>query len=302
VPVRVFELFESRNRKPDGTTLRYVITGTNDYDAARSSLLSTAPTTLGTWSRRPDETINFQGHQVHIAEVNYGPVLMGDRPALPNPFPPSGGSPPPPPPPPPAEDDAANDELTFDISSVNRRLYYSEETRHRIHRFPLNQLDTPNFKRLVGVNGKSVEGYDRIEPNLEFTITKEFESVPYKYVDRLAELIGTINQADFLPYGKAEELLLMGVSGRCGGRGKDKSRPRLNFRFGKRKNRINAVITTDAAGNNDIVAPTVKGWDHIWILYEQETGGQTITTQRALAAYVERIYPRSNFANLGIYS
>lgn len=300
--VKVLELRDSRDRRVDGTTLRYAVHGTNDEAAARAALLAAAPSTLGSWVIRPDERLKYEGHYLYLADVNYGPQLLGDRPALPAPIA-SGGSPPsPPPPPPPAEDDRANDELSFNISTVNRRLFLSEETRHRIHRFPLNQNDTPNFQRMVGVNGKNVEGYDRIEPKFEFTITKEFEYVTYAYVDRIVDLVGSINQSDFNPYGKAEELLLLGVSGRCGGRGKDKSRPKLTFNFARQKNRTNVVLTTRSSGTDDIIAPTVKGWDYIWVLYEQDLGSQQITTQRALAAYVERIYPRRNFGLLGLYS
>lgn len=149
----------------------------------------------------------------------------------------------------------------------------------------------PNFKGAIGVTPGSVDGVDITVPVYNFTETHYLATslVTAGYKATLFSLTGTVNNGAFRGFA-AGEVLFLGASG-------SKRGPEdweITFRFAASPNVTGLVV-------GDITGIAKKGWEYLWVRYrdEEDTAAQALV-KRPVAAYVEQVYPSTNFAGLGI--
>lgn len=147
-----------------------------------------------------------------------------------------------------------------------------------------------DFKGAVGVgaDGK-VEGVDfPPDPRITFSRTWARGSVTQGYLATLAALAGRPNDAEF--YGwDAGSVILMQADGQFT-RGEGWS---ITASFGVEENEVNIAIC------DGLVVPAKKGWEYLWILYEEIQDGNNVVTVPA-AAYVEELLRPTDFALMEI--
>ena len=86
------------------------------------------------------------------------------------------------------------------------------------------------------------------------------------------------------------DVLFLGASGSTRADGKWQ----MTFRFAASPTRENLVL-------GDITIPKKRGWDYLWIRYqEQEDTAAKMIVRRPVAAYIEQVYPYADLGALGI--
>ena len=152
--------------------------------------------------------------------------------------------------------------------------------------------DAPNFGKLIGVTDQGPQGVDVTVATFTFTRYRVMDSSAYTqaYENTLMEAVGSVNSGSFT--GKpAGTVLLLGVESVYV---PSTDKYELTFEFAGRKNETGIVI-------GDLDPFDAEGWDHVWALYEsqEDTDGKRVV-KKAVAAYVERVYPRNSFSGLGV--
>lgn len=285
----VYEAYNSRKVKADpltgevtGATLLFIGVGTMDdaearagfYAAIPSSFLGLLPTTDGADIESPG------GGPLWTCSVEYSSTTTETQDGQ------GGETPSPPPPPAPSPTDPIGTEYSFDISGVTEKITQSKETVYTAGKGDI----APDTKKAIGVTADGqVEGCERISPKFELTITKTFGFITLGYLNTLAQLVGTVNNATFYGFARGEVLLL----GASGGPENQSNRAKVTFKLGIVKNQTGIVISDDIASVNK------KGWEYLWVAYGNVSSSGKIT-QQPNAVYVERIYDYGDFNSLGI--
>jgi len=264
--IEVSERYASRTLAGDKARRGYRITGTTDDDAARSAVLSAAPASVGALARvSTDVQVVEVEAGIWDAEVTYQapsgqPIEVGDS------------------------------SFTFDIAGQAQRITQSRSTQSKT---PAGARD---FKQAIAVNqdangGLNVQGVEIQVPTYAFSETHILSdaTVDNAYKGKLFELTGTVNNAAFKGLN-AGECLLVGVSGRR----RADADWELTYSFQCQPNRTNLEIT------DSITVASKDGWDYLWVLYEDFVDSLDGWTRQAVAAYVERVYERKDFSQLGI--
>jgi hypothetical protein len=197
-------------------------------------------------------------------------------------------------------------EFTFSAEMVRRTQ--SLETRYRrAIGDALNVVGTaPDYERAVGVSRSGgnvkVDGYEAPEPSHVWSRTVPVFPMTLEYRDQIRSCVGKKN-ADPFYNAEAGETVLWGVSGRH----EDGGRYSLTFTFHERENVTNLILRpdpadpTDATAANALVVPFASGWDHIWVVYEEQVDGNELL-KRPIQAYVETIIDDADFSVLRIGS
>lgn len=149
----------------------------------------------------------------------------------------------------------------------------------------------PDFRGAIGVTPDNVEGVDVAIPVYNFSETHYLaaEAVTGAYKAELFYLTGTVNNGPFRGFA-AGEVLFLGAAGSI--RGAEDWE--ITFKFAASPNATGLVV-------GDITGIAKNGWDYLWVRYaDVEDTTARVLVKRPLAAYVERVYPFGNFANLGI--
>lgn len=264
--IEVAERYASRTLAGDKARRGYRVTGTTDDAEARAAVLSTAPASVGLLVRLTTDVQVVQTEDgIWDAEVTYQI--------------PSGHA-----------IEVGDSTFTFDIAGQAQRITQSLQT---VSTTPGSARD---FKQAIGVNqdangGLNVEGVDIQIPTYAFSETHILsdDTVDYPYRGTLFELAGTVNNADFKGLA-AGECLMVGVSGHQ----RADADWELTFSFLCLPNRTDLVIT------DSITVASKDGWDYLWVLYEDFVDSLDGWTRQAVAAYVERVYERQDFSQLGI--
>lgn len=147
-----------------------------------------------------------------------------------------------------------------------------------------------NFKGAIGVDKDlKIEGCDTPpDPSFTWKRTVSCAVITQKYLNTLALVAGKPNDASF--YGwDIGEVLFMGADGQYAeGQGWS-----VTYTFGVEKNETNITIC------DGLVVPAKKGFEYLWVLYEDIIDGGFSVTVPA-AAYVEQVLPYASFGLLGI--
>jgi hypothetical protein len=252
-------------------TLTYIIQGTDSEDSAMSELKTEAPATFQSMARQSTSV-----EPVYIEEGNsdrcvwkgtarYAYVAIQTTP--------------------PATGDSL---LSFDTGGGTQHITQSLQT---ISKNAPPDETAPDFNGAIGVTQDSVEGVDITVPIYHFSQTHYLpaENVNNTYIGTLFRLTGKVNNGDFKGLNAGEGLFL-GASGSKRG----DADWEITFRFAGSPSRTGIVI-------GDIEPFDKDGWDYMWVLYEdaEDTAANTIV-KRPVAAYVEKVYERANYADLGI--
>lgn len=159
----------------------------------------------------------------------------------------------------------------------------------------------PDYGGAINVvieSGKlKVEGYDVHAPPEVFTLTYRTANITAAYQNLVLNICGTVNSLDYRGYAAGSLCLV-----RCTG-GRDRSGVwSIEFGFGYIPN----IVEADGYTIGNINKPgtgiiTKDGFDLLWVLYRTspDNAGKTIIQQPA-AVYVERIFERTDFANLNL--
>lgn len=154
----------------------------------------------------------------------------------------------------------------------------------------------PDFKGAIGVTVDSVEGVDITTPVFNFEITKYKDSVSQAYLEAVYDLTGKTNNAQVqftidgvtLTFAAGELLFLGGSGGKTAGSGQWS----INYKFAGSPNRTSIAV-------GDITVPAKKGWEYLWVRYQDmEDGAAKTLVKRPLAAYVEQVYETGDFSAL----
>ena len=191
-------------------------------------------------------------------------------------------------------DDAADDGedesvFAFDTGGGTKHLNQSLRTDGR---YPNT---APDFAGAIGVDNEgNVGGVDVTMPVLNFTETHTLNGnrVSTSYKKTLADLTGTVNSSAFRGFS-AGEVLFLGASGTK--RSKKPSAPwEITYRFAVSPNRTGLQV-------GDIRVARKYGWDYLWVRYADKVAanGRNVV-KKPVAAYVETVYPRGDFGNLGL--
>lgn len=267
--ITIGEKIESRRSEdgPNGRSeLVYVVRGTDDELIARAEVETESPESYeGRTSRRI--ALESQGHELWEATVSY------TAPQEPQVTP------------------STNDVVvSFDTSGGTQHITQSLQTMGSYNEGAQFGI-IPNFFGAIGVTNNSVEGVDIVVPVFAFSETHYLtdEVVTASYRSALFALTGKVNDGDFREYAEGE-VLFMGVSGARRGSGDWE----LTFKFQASPNRFNFNV-------GPILVEEKRGWDYMWVRYEEEEDlGAYAVVKRPVAVVIERVYPRANFAGLGI--
>jgi len=124
----------------------------------------------------------------------------------------------------------------------------------------------------------------------EETVYKRPGSVDSTYRITCHNLTARTNNAAFRGF-PAGDVLFLGVRGSRRGRQAD-DLWELTFSFAASPNGTNLVV-------GDITVPSKKGWEYLWVYYEDAVAGN-LHARRPRAAVVERVYDEGDFSLLGI--
>ncbi len=191
--------------------------------------------------------------------------------------------------------------FAFDTLGGEHEITHSLATMGRYYRTTANPA--PDMNRAIGWDGKKLNGCKIIIPKLEFTVEMYYHpaAVTTGLAAALARKTGYVCLDETWLGFLEGEVLFMGAQGKgdrpliSGSRIKP---AQVTFHFAVSENRD--ITLPDISLDQDEAAITSfekQGWDYLWVFYtvKDTVGGITYPTPEW--AYVERVYPRMNFAS-----
>jgi hypothetical protein len=195
-------------------------------------------------------------------------------------------------------EDEDGSKFTFDTGGGTVHIAQSLET---VNTYEAPGETAPDFKGAIGVNGDSISGTDITIPVFNFTethkIPSELVTTAYKFA--LFYATGKVNNDWFKGFA-AGEVLFLGASGSQ----QNPDEWEITFKFAASPN----VGDAGSAGSGEeplvigeIEVEEKEGWDYLWIRFDDAEDNVAKTlVKRPVAAYVERVYQKTDFAALGI--
>jgi hypothetical protein len=182
--------------------------------------------------------------------------------------------------------------FTFDTTGGTHKITQSLATLWRGERS--GSYPAPNLKGAIGYDGKKVQGVEIVVPKLEFSITAYYQpqQITTTFMANVARNTGKTNLNPWLGFAGGE-ILFLGGTGQgdiptvAGQRVKPAS---VTYKFAASENLIDIPV-------GDIVVPSKKGWEYLWVRYEkiEETG---FVFPIPVHAYVEKVYRDTDFGTL----
>jgi len=147
-----------------------------------------------------------------------------------------------------------------------------------------------DYKGAINVQGTTVRGVDIFVSRWQF---QETHYIPHVYVTSLykmllANVTGTVNVADFRCF-KAGEVLFLGATGQR----RSQEDWEITYRFAASPNRTDLEV-------GDITGIAKKGWEYMWVEYEEENAEGKKIIPVAVGVHIERVYRWGAFSVLGI--
>lgn len=265
MPITVEEKAKSRtitSGDSPSVELAYVIRGTDDDLAAKAALEAEAPTVYDGLPRN-GVRVEPVGPMLWDGEASYT-LPSFDQP------------------------DVGESTFSFDTGGGAQHITQSLAT---VASYAPPSKTAPDFKGAIGVTVDSVEGVDTIVPVYNFTETHVFEEAAVNDAFKSAIFVrtGKVNSDAFRGFA-AGEVLFLGASGSQ----RDGGDWEITYRFAASPNATGLTV-------GDITGINKKGWEYLWVRYEDAEDGAALTiVKRPVAAYVERVYGLQAFAGLGI--
>ena len=189
---------------------------------------------------------------------------------------------------------------SFKISAARVKITQSLETLYR--RTAADNANPPNFGNVgtaedfsgaIGVTEDSVEGCEKVVPQLSWTKTVQRATCTDAYILTLAKLVGMVNDAKFYGY-QAGELMYMGC---------DPTPAQGELPNGAQVLIWNLTHAFDVSPNviletvGGIQIPRKRGHEYVWFRYKPTGAGRT---HAPVGAYVEKITHARDFKTIGI--
>lgn len=159
----------------------------------------------------------------------------------------------------------------------------------------------PDFNSMIGWNGEEFDGVDAIVPAFSFELSKTtgegFIADFGSFANEIAQFVGTVNEGPFMGF-KPGNVLFNGItSGNLQKKEATETTDAYNYWT------LTYSFTASPATEFQVGPTTIakKGWEYLWYLTEKsfdETTGLVVPVIRA--AYVEQVYPYSDFSRLGL--
>ncbi|WP_436716597.1 hypothetical protein U8335_04085 [Roseiconus lacunae] len=165
----------------DTKVLRFVITGTDDYDEARTALESYFSVTHPDGQQLNKYKLRRRGDQLWKADLNYSEVITQS--------------------------------LSYSVKTTGataRITHGFNETKYGPA--GVGDSNVPGFGGALNVQDGRVEGFDKVIPAMELRLRNQFDRdlLTDAYIDSLFNLTGTLNNATFANR-PAETLLFLGA-------------------------------------------------------------------------------------------
>ena len=281
----------TRDRNGGGLTAKFFASGsTDEQEVHAATVLDTTGSYWGTLWRSAIRITPRGGGPYWDVEVDYAPIPPGeaiqapgfDPTDIPNPVAPDPNTP-------------VGPGITLTTGGGTTKIYQSLETRSITRSLTAiaNGLAVKDHHGAINVADGDAEGVDIISRNGEWSIDVRRKQVTFAYFSQLFFATGTVNDAAFYGFA-AGEVLYLGAEIRY-------SAPEwsVTHKFAVSPNEVNKVISRDKDGVAQLTIPLKKGWDYVWVQYIPDfTPGSKRTIPHS--AYVERVYPTTNFAALEI--
>lgn len=189
--------------------------------------------------------------------------------------------------------------LSIEITANTTHITQSLET---ISRSSGSGSSAPDLQGAIGATKDGIDGVDIYTPSLAWSEDHILHTsrITFDYVHILKRMVGTTNDAPFRGFPIGEVLFLgCSCSKRFTGRSVKKTCP-VNFKFIQSDNLTDIRIGDIGSANPDLRIDK-KGWEYLWVYYEEKLDSSTQRkVKRPEHVYVERVYRKSNFADLGI--
>lgn len=209
------------------------------------------------------------------------------------------------------EKEGADNEEQAEPLKRSRSFDTSGGMQHITQAIPIGSGQTLDFEKrfpstatnqsgAIGVDSDNVGGVDVVVPALQWTETYDVPStyVTSNYIKTVAELTGTVNQADFRTF-KAGEVLFLGCSGTHEWDSEKGDGPwSLSYKFSASPN-AGAGQTLPAIRVGSITGVEKKGHDYLWVRYETSADSVGLL-KLPKAVYVDKVYRDGDFSKLGI--
>jgi hypothetical protein len=262
--IEVSERFGSRESTEldnPSVDLLFIIKGSDDDIAVKSAVLSAAPLIY-------DFLVRQSAHVKQIGpELWEGSVRYGRRKQ---------------------QEDTGESSYQFETGGGTQHITQSLET---VGSYAPSGEPVPFTMGAIGATADSVEGVDVTTPIYNFSETHYIpaELVTGAYKSALFFMTGRVNAGAFRGFNPGE-VLFLGASGSKRG----EQDWEITYRFAASPN-----VTGHSVGSIDNI--TKGGWHYLWCIYEDaEDSTSKRLFKRPRAAYVERVYPDGDFAQLGI--
>lgn len=197
-------------------------------------------------------------------------------------------------------------DLSFSFGGKTTRIFTSLETKFGVGRTVNGQAQrAPSFLNLIGYNPKdgTVEGCEVYAKGCSFTITKKYAGLNYGYLARLFGNTATTNDKPFRGMATGE-CLYIGCDGSYKGGGGENLPWEIAGKFEYSPNQTTELKIGSTTDFIKIPAGTINGHDYLWLINEDTTdqvpGEPPFAVARPKFAYVERVYEKSKFEQLGM--
>lgn len=180
----------------------------------------------------------------------------------------------------------------FEIGGQTGKIFQALE---HLRKYPDSNV-VPDFDGAINVTKDSVDGVDVYLPTYAFSETHQVAAnlVTGAYKSKLFHACATTNNAAWKGWEEGEALFI-GASGSL----RTAECWEITFRFLASPN-VDDIEVSFLSGDETIVK---GGWEYLWFRYQEVDDDTTKwTVRKPLSAYVERVYRKSNFAELGLGS
>lgn len=159
----------------------------------------------------------------------------------------------------------------------------------------------PDFNSMIGWNGEEFDGVDAIVPAFSFELSRTtgegFIADFGSFANEIAQFVGTVNVGPFMGFQPGNVLFNGITSGNLQKKEATETTDAYNYWT------LTYSFTASPATEFQVGPTTIakKGWEYLWYLTEKsfdETTGLVVPVIRA--AYVEQVYPYSDFSKLGL--
>lgn len=271
MPATLIELFEGRSQDISGklsAVIPYAIIGATDEDDAKATALASIPTTHNGIPRSGISGLECINASTWKVTARY---QQPDS---------SGGS------------DTAVLENTFTFETGGGTQNVKQSRGYLSRRY---SDDDPSGGTLVesaiNFDGENVNGVDIVIPQYQWSETYWWATASDAFKAIIANNTGCYNNATFRGFA-AGEVLFLGASGTKQGNGWWQ----ITYKFAYSKNQASLSI-----GTSGITVAAKKGWDYLWIRYEDAIdAAMSNRIKKPVAAYIEEVYQPADFSVLGI--